>query len=110
MRSVMLAATQMACVEDRDTNIAVAEQQGRDAAALGAQIILLQELFETPYFCKDMNTDYFALAHETADNPLIRHFQALAKELSVVLPISFFEKANNVYFNSIGIINYVSKW
>lgn len=105
MRSVMLAATQMACVEDRDTNIAVAEQQVRDAAALGAQIILLQELFETPYFCKDMNTDYFALAHETADNPLIRHFQALAKELSVVLPISFFEKANNVYFNSIGIIN-----
>ena len=53
----MLAAPHMACVEDRDTNIAVAEQQVRDAAALGAQIILLQELFETPYFCKDMNTE-----------------------------------------------------
>jgi N-carbamoylputrescine amidase len=103
MRTVNLAATQMACVADRDTNVELAEAQVRDAASRGAQIILLQELFETPYFCKDMNTDYFALAHEGADNPLVRHFQSVAKELSVVLPISFFERANNAYFNSIGI-------
>ena len=105
MRNVRLAATQMACVDDRDTNVALAEQQIRDAAAQGAQIILLQELFETPYFCKDMSTDYFALAHEGSENSLVRHFQAIAKELSVVLPISFFERANNAYFNSICIID-----
>lgn len=105
MRNVSFAATQMACIEDRDTNIKLAERQIRDAAARGAQVILLQELFETPYFCKDMKNEYFGLAHEGADNPLVRHFRDLAKELSVVLPISFFERANNAYFNSIGIID-----
>jgi N-carbamoylputrescine amidase len=105
MRKVSLATTQMACVDDRATNIALAEELVRDAAAKGAQIILLQELFETPYFCKDMESGYFDLAHEQEDNPLIEHFRAIARELSVVLPISFFERANNAFFNSIGIID-----
>ena len=105
MRTVSLAAMQMACVEDAKTNVDLAEQQVRDAAARGAQIVLLQELFETPYFCKDMNTEYFALAHDGADNALIRRFQGVAKELSVVLPVSFFERANNAFYNSIGIID-----
>jgi N-carbamoylputrescine amidase len=65
----------------------------------------LQELFETPYFCKDMDSRYFELAHPADDNKLIRHFQAVARELSVVLPISFYERSNNAYFNSIGIID-----
>ena len=77
MRTVSLAATQMACVEDAKTNVDLAEQQVREAGSKGAQIILLQELFETPYFCKDMNTQYFALAHEGADNPLIQRFQGV---------------------------------
>lgn len=105
MRSVSLAATQMACVEDSGTNIDLAEQQVRDAAGRGAQIILLQELFETPYFCKDMLTEYFSLAHEGENNALINRFRDVAKELSVVLPVSFFERSNNTYFNSIGIID-----
>jgi N-carbamoylputrescine amidase len=105
MSKVTFAATQMACVEDRSTNIALAEQQVRDAAALGGQVVLLQELFETPYFCKDQNSAYFDLAHDANANAVIEHFQLLAKELSVVLPISYFERANNAYFNSIGIID-----
>ncbi len=105
MRKVSLAATQMACADDRKANIELAEQQVRDAASRGAEVILLQELFETPYFCKDMNEDYFAFAHDGADNPLVRHFEDLARELSVVLPISFYERANNACFNSIAIID-----
>lgn len=105
MSKVTFAATQMACVEDRVRNIALAEKQVREAAARGAQIILLQELFETPYFCKDLDSVYFDLAHEANGNALLERFRELAKELSVVLPVSFFERANNNYFNSIGIID-----
>lgn len=105
MRTVSLAAAQMACGKDSNSNVDLAEHQVRAAAARGAQIILLQELFETPYFCKDMRTEYFALAHNGQNNALIERFCSLARELSVVLPVSFFERANNSYFNSIGIID-----
>jgi len=102
---VTFAATQMACVDNSNANIDLAEKQVRTAAALGAQVILLQELFETPYFCKDLDDSFFALAHGGDENELIARFQALAKELAVVLPISFFERANNAYFNSIAIVD-----
>lgn len=105
MRKVTFAATQMACIDDRNANIALAEQQVRDAASRGAQIILLQELFETLYFCKDQDGAYFELAHDARGDKLIERFQALARELSVVLPISFFERANTTFFNSVGIID-----
>ena len=105
MRKVTFAATQMSCVEDRTANIALAEQQVRAAAARGAQVILLQELFETPYFCKDRDNAYFELAHDARGDELIERFQVLARELSVVLPISFFERANTTFFNSIAIID-----
>jgi len=105
MRKVTFAATQMACVADSDTNIELAEQQVRSAAAKGAQIILLQELFETPYFCKDLDSSWFDLAHDPSESPLLDRFSELAKELAVVLPISFFERANNSFFNSIAIID-----
>jgi N-carbamoylputrescine amidase len=105
MSKVTFAATQMPCVEDSETNISRAEQQVRDAAARGAQVILLQELFETPYFCKDLDARYLDMAHVGYDNELLRRFKNLAKELSVVLPLSFFEKANAAYFNSIAIID-----
>lgn len=105
MNIVTFAATQMACSDDKDANIACAEKQVRDAASQGAQVILIQELFETPYFCKDQNSDYFELAHDSRSNKLVEYFRSLAKELSVVLPISYFERANNAYFNSIDIID-----
>ncbi len=105
MTTVTFAATQMACSDDSAANVDLAEQQVRDAAARGAQVILLQELFETPYFCKDLDSEFFELAHEGSQNPLLTRFQALAKQLEVVLPISFFERAGNTFFNSIGIID-----
>lgn len=104
-RTVTVAATQMACSWDLQGNIARAETLVRAAAAEGAQIILLQELFETPYFCQKPNPDYLQLATLAGANPAIRHFQALARELQVVLPISFFERAGHARFNSVAIID-----
>lgn len=105
MRNVKFAATQMACAQKPENNVEQAERLVREAAADGANVILLQELFETPYFCKDLDADYFRLAHEGPDIDLLGRFQEVAKELAVVLPVSFFEKDNNAYFNSIGIID-----
>lgn len=105
MSKVTVAATQMACTDDRKANVALAERLVREAASKGAGIVLLQELFETPYFCKDQNSAYFELAHEAGSNVLLDRFRAVAKELSVVLPISFFERTGNNFFNSIAIID-----
>ena len=104
-RIVTVAATQMACSWDTAANIAKAEQLVRQAAAQGAQIILIQELFETPYFCQKPNADYTQLATTVEDNPAIAHFRKVAAELQVVLPISFFERAGRARFNSIAIID-----
>ena len=76
----------------------------RDSAQ-GAQIILIQELFETPYFCQKPNADYTQLATTAEENPAILHFRKVAAELKVVLPISFFERAGRARFNSIAIID-----
>ncbi|AWM59936.1 N-carbamoylputrescine amidase [Stutzerimonas stutzeri] len=104
-RVVTVAATQMACSWDRQANIANADKLVREAAAKGAQIILIQELFETPYFCQKPNAEYLQLATPVEQNPAIQHFQKVAAELQVVLPISFFELAGRARFNSIAIID-----
>ncbi|WP_340117062.1 N-carbamoylputrescine amidase [Pelagibius sp. 7325] len=105
MREVTVATTQMACSWDREANIAGAEALVREAAAEGAQIVLIQELFETPYFCCDQKQEYFTLAAPAEGNPLIARMAELAKALKVVLPVSFFESANNAYYNSIAIVD-----
>lgn len=105
MRQVTLAATQMACGPDRAANVANAKRLVREAKAKGAQVVLIQELFETPYFCKDQLAKHFALAAPFERNSLIAEFAALARELSVVLPLSFFERANNAHFNSLAMID-----
>ncbi len=104
-REVTVAATQFACGWDADANIATAERLVREAAKRGAQIILIQELFETPYFCIEQDSRHLRLATSVADNKAINHFSKVARELGVVLPISFFEKANNAFFNSIAILD-----
>jgi len=105
MREVTVAATQMACDWDRDRNVAQAEALVRDAARQGASIVLLQELFESPYFCKDQVAKHFSLAQPIEGHPLVARMSRLASELGVVLPISFFERANNAYFNSLAMID-----
>ncbi|MEK3674524.1 MULTISPECIES: N-carbamoylputrescine amidase [unclassified Paenibacillus] len=105
MRKVKVAATQMSCSGDIDENIRKAETLVREAAAQGAQIILLQELFETPYFCQKEKSDYYAYATELEHNKAVNHFKAIAKELEVVLPISFYEKKNYARYNSLAVID-----
>jgi N-carbamoylputrescine amidase len=100
-----LAATQFACSPDAAANLEKAERAVREAARRGAQVILLQELFETPYFCKDHLATHFALARPVSRNAVLGRFQGLARELGVVLPFSFFETANNAYFNSMAMID-----
>jgi N-carbamoylputrescine amidase len=104
-RPVTLATLQMACGWDAALNIARAERLVREAAARGAQIILLPELFETPYFCIEQDARHLKLARSVDDNPAVRHFGAVARELGVVLPISFFERAGPAYFNSVAILD-----
>jgi len=96
---------QMACTPDSARNIARAEELVREAAARGAQIVAIQELFETPYFCQDEDTEFFSLARPLGENDAIAHFAPIARELGVVLPISFFERAGQSYFNTVAIID-----
>jgi N-carbamoylputrescine amidase len=105
MRNVTVAATQMACGTDPAANIARAEKLVRQAARAGAQIILIQELFETPYICQDEIHAYFNLAKPLSENPAIAHFAPIARELGVVLPISVFERAGQNFFNTIVILD-----
>lgn len=105
MRNITLAATQFACSWDRAANIVKAKDLVRAAAAKGANAILIQELFETPYFCQDQLAEHFALAAPFKDNPLIAEMAELAKSLSVVLPVSFFERAGRAYFNSLAMVD-----
>ena len=103
--NVTVAATQMACTWDIKQNIEKATNIIHKAADLGAEIILLQELFETPYFCIDTKNEHFDLAKTLAEQPTIKSMQVIAKDRGVVLPISFFEKSGLVYFNSIVVID-----
>lgn len=105
MRKVKIAATQMSCSWDREETLKKADALVRKAAAEGANIILLQELFETPYFCQLQKFEYMELAKAIEENEAVRHFKKVAKELEVVLPISFYEKVGNTAFNSIAIID-----
>lgn len=105
MREVTVSATQMPCSWDVEANLAQAEALVRDAAAQGSQIILLQELFEQPYFCQVQKEDFRRLATTVEENRAIAHFQPIARELGVVLPISFFERCGPVSYNSVVILD-----
>ena len=105
MREVTVAATQMACSNETDKNVSNAEKLVRQAASEGAQIILIQELFESQYFCMDQKEELFELSKPFDNHPTIKKFSELAKELKVVLPVSFFEKANRAHYNSVAIVD-----
>lgn len=105
MSTITVSATQFACTEDRATNLASAERVVRAAQGQGAQVILLQELFESPYFCIDMDPKHFDLALPIEQNPAVRLCRKLARDLNVVLPVSVFERAGNVFYNSVAMID-----
>jgi len=95
----------MACTWDRPANVARAEALIRAAAARGAQIIQIQELFEAPYFCIEQHAKHLDLAATLEESSTVRRFQALAKSLQVVLPVSWFERAGRAFFNSVAVID-----
>ena len=105
MSKVKVAAVQMSCTNDVMTNIDKAEKMVREAAENGAQIILLPELFENLYFCQEKRYEYYDLAKTVDENPAINRFKEVARELDIVLPISFYEKDGNVLYNSVAVID-----
>jgi N-carbamoylputrescine amidase len=104
-RPLTVAAIQMSCDWNSEGNIARAERLVREAAGRGAQVILLPELFETPYFCIEQDARHLALARTVQESRAVQHFRPVARELGVVLPISFFERSGPAYFNSIAILD-----
>ena len=105
MRSVTVAAIQMQMTEILEENIKKADKMVREAASKGANIILLPELFERPYFCQERRYEYYEYAKSVEENDAVKHFKELAKELHVVLPISFYERDGYVLYNSIAMID-----
>ena len=102
---VKLAATQMKCTWEIEDNISKAKELINAAAKKGANIILIQELFQTPYFGIEYDEKIFSLAKPFKDNSVINEMAELAKQLNVVLPVSYFEVENNAYYNAIAIID-----
>ncbi|MBD3654327.1 N-carbamoylputrescine amidase [Kangiella sp.] len=105
MRNVTFAATQFAVSANFDENIAKGEALVKQAAEQGANAILLQELFAGYYWCKDQDPKYFDWAEPYPGSRVLQHFSTVAKQLGVVLPISYFEKAGNAHFNSLAMID-----
>ena len=102
---VKFAALQLTKSWDLEDNLDKAKKAIREAAQNGANVILPQELFAAPYFCKKQEAKYFELAEETENCRIIKEMSALAKELVVVIPVSYFEKAGNTFFNSLVMID-----
>ncbi|MDE3065253.1 MAG: N-carbamoylputrescine amidase [Acidobacteriota bacterium] len=103
MRELTVAALQMACGPSRPENLERMERLVREAAGAGARVVVPQELFADRYFCKDERPRDFDLAEELSASVVVRRFAALARELGVVIPISFFERAGQSYFNSVAV-------
>ena len=102
---VTVAAMQMRCSKDYDENMATAERLIRDAAAAGAQIVLPPEVFAHHEFqFMEMGPEWFELA-ETRDGPTVSRMSELAAELSIVIPVNIFERANQAYFNTVVVVD-----
>lgn len=105
MRKVTVAAVQMKCSADRAENIEKAVEMAEKAAASGANVILLPELFERPYFCQERRYEYYDYAEKTEENAAVKRFRETAKKLGAVIPVSFYERAGNCLYNSIAVID-----
>lgn len=105
MRKVKVAAVQLSVPENREKSLERAEKLTREAAAGGANIVLLPELFETPYFCQERRYEHYELALPVGENPAVKRFREVTRELSLVMPISFYERDVNVFYNSIAMLD-----
>lgn len=105
MRKIKVAAVQMHMVEDPQKNVETAEKLVRQAAEQGAGVVLIPELFERPYFCQERQYEYYAFAEETEKDPAVRRFMEVARELHVVIPVSFFEKDGTRLYNTVAMID-----
>jgi N-carbamoylputrescine amidase len=105
MRTVTIGVTQMAAAPDVNVNHDTAERLVRRAAAEGANVVLVQELFEAPYFCSEQHSAHLATAREAAGNATVARFASLARELGVAMPVSFFERAGNTHYNTIAMVD-----
>ncbi|WP_421119754.1 N-carbamoylputrescine amidase [Aquihabitans daechungensis] len=105
MRSVTVASVQMSMADDAATNVAAAEALIRDAAGRGAQVVLIPELFEGPYFCIDQLPEHFERARPLDGHPTVEHFRSLAAELGIVLPVNVYERAGQATFNTVAMID-----
>ncbi len=104
-RTLTVAAIQCPLPGPRAANIARVEKHVRDAAARGARVILPPELFEGPYFCREERADHFAEARTPADDEAVARMRDVARELGVVIPVSFFERAGQAYYNSCAVVD-----
>jgi N-carbamoylputrescine amidase len=105
VRTVTVAAIQCGLADSRSGNIARVERHVRAAAARGAQVILPPELFEGPYFCREENADWFAEARPVGEDEAVARMRDVARELGVVVPVSFFERAGQAHYNSVAVID-----
>jgi N-carbamoylputrescine amidase len=105
MGHLIVGAVQIACCEKIEANLNKLEMHVREAARRGAKLVVLQELFEGPYFCIDADAKHNALAKPFKANATVARFSSLAKELGVVLPVSFFEEDGSRRFNSLSMID-----
>ena len=105
MSKITVAAVQMRMADNPAENLANAEAFVRKAVYEGAQIVLLPELFERPYFCQERRYAYLDFALPVSENPAVLRMRAVAKELGVVLPVSFYEREQNRLYNSVAMID-----
>lgn len=105
MRKVTLATVQMRMSASVEENIEKADKMVRQAVGQGANVVLLPELFERPYFCQERRYEYYEYAQTVEENAAVRHFRDLAKELGIVVPVSFYEKDGLVLYNSIAMVD-----
>jgi N-carbamoylputrescine amidase len=105
MKNVKVAAIQMQMSKDSSENLQKAAALVRESAAMGAEVVLLPELFENRYFCQERRYEYYSLATPADSNPAVKLFAGLAAELHIVIPVSFFERDGNVLYNSVAMID-----
>ncbi len=105
MRKVTIGAVQMKCSADREENIEKAVKMAEQAAESGANVILLPELFERPYFCQERRYEYYDYAESVTENLAVKRISETAKKLSAVIPVSFYERDGNCLYNSAAVID-----